>query len=787
MTGRVLRLRRDGTATLGATVPLAGEPFYNTDTFDMGIGNGAALADSTSILFSKQNHAHNSTIITYTGAGTLHSTTAAAAIAALAGRLPQIISRITTTPPVAPEVGDNYIVPTGSSGDWAAHATEIATADSLTPTWTYTVPVAGQYVVNDEDQALWRYSGSAWQAAGLTLYLRGEITPTGLTGNVNDYAPPGISLAIVLRLSSDASRTITGVTAGTAGRVLKLLNVGANNILLTDASGSSTAANRFSFGASITLKPGESVVIWYDATQSRWALLARAYVVITEIPTSIAYSGAISPAQLTAQTDNWNPIGLADAATIYIDVSTALSITGLQGGRAGREVTLFNTVAQNATLPNQSGSSSAANRFTQSADIILGQYQSATYRWKDSTSAWTLRSSTAGAQVADGAVGPAGLSSDALGLRRKIYAAPADALAFNGLTINADHTVSQENGDTAVTSIGSAGGVNTYITDQYSIRAKGTLRVSGARVTSISLPGYKYALRCTITTTQSSLGAGDLLAIETPIEGLRVIKLGYGAAGANPLSRGVWLRSSASGTFGVYLTNSARDRSHVKTIALVANTWKWCNFENTAGAGQTAFPGDTSGTWLTDTGVGLRLGVTLAAGTNLEGTGDTWTGSEIISVSGNTNLAATASATFDITGDFPVPGLELPPSANAPFLMRPYERDALRYFWQVPITGSNQPLVNGQATAAGTAIFGTDYPEMMRTGPSLAISAAAHFGALTASGGAVNAGTGLALSAGLTAIAVLSMSGSSGLVAGDATTLYTANAAAKMAFNARMT
>jgi hypothetical protein len=248
--------------------------------------------------------------------------------------------------------------------------------------------------------------------------------------------------------------------------------------------------------------------------------------------------------------------------------------------------------------------------------------------------------------------------------------APFDAMACENLALNADHIVSQFNIDSAVTGIGSAGGVESYLTDQWTIRAKGSLRVTGQRITSLSLPGIKYALRTTITTTQSSLGSGDYLQVSQPIEGLRALRLGLGTSGAAAIAVGVYVRSSVTGTFAVELTNSARNRSICKLVTIAAaNTWTWVSFSGAPGAGATAFAGDTSGTWLTDTGVGLRVGITLAAGSALQWTADAWTGADVMTTSAQTNLAANASATFDVTALCVFAGTDLPASARAPFVM----------------------------------------------------------------------------------------------------------------------
>ncbi len=110
----------------------------------------------------------------------------------------------------------------------------------------------------------------------LSVSLGAAITPTQIAANTNNYAPTSGLAASVWRLSSDAARDITGIDNGSTGRVLVLPNVGSYTITLKDASSSSSAENRFSFGTDIYIPSGQSVAIYYDADSARWRLLSPA-------------------------------------------------------------------------------------------------------------------------------------------------------------------------------------------------------------------------------------------------------------------------------------------------------------------------------------------------------------------------------------------------------------------------------------------------------------------------------------------------------------------------------
>ena len=94
-------------------------------------------------------------------------------------------------------------------------------------------------------------------------------SPAQITANQNNYVPPQ---AAALRMSSDASRDITGFDDGVDGRILIIFNVGAQNIVLKHQDANSLAVNRIlaNTGADITLGAEEIGFLWYDSTTARW-------------------------------------------------------------------------------------------------------------------------------------------------------------------------------------------------------------------------------------------------------------------------------------------------------------------------------------------------------------------------------------------------------------------------------------------------------------------------------------------------------------------------------------
>lgn len=122
------------------------------------------------------------------------------------------------------------------------------------------------------------YSGtSQWDVIGYGSGIRfaNKLAPSQIMTNLNNYNPTGLAAASVLRLTSDASRTITGIATGADGRTLLIYNYGAQDIVLANASASSTAANRIltGTGSDITMTPGMSKMLVYELGGTNWRVI----------------------------------------------------------------------------------------------------------------------------------------------------------------------------------------------------------------------------------------------------------------------------------------------------------------------------------------------------------------------------------------------------------------------------------------------------------------------------------------------------------------------------------
>ena len=136
--------------------------------------------------------------------------------------------------------------------------------------------------------------------------------------------------------------------------------------------------------------------------------------------------------------------------------------------------------------------------------------------------------------------------------------------------------------------------------------------------------------------------SGDINVLAQRIEGFNTADLGFGTASASSVTLSFWVRSSLTGTFGASIKNSAGNRSYPFSFVInSANTWEQKSV---------TIAGDTSGTWLTNNGIGLIITFDLGSGSTYKGTANSWAASDLFAPTGSTNVVGTNGATFYITG-----------------------------------------------------------------------------------------------------------------------------------------
>ena len=206
---------------------------------------------------------------------------------------------------------------------------------------------------------------------------------------------------------------------------------------------------------------------------------------------------------------------------------------------------------------------------------------------------------------------------------------------FKNRIINGAMVIDQRNAGASVTF-----NDETFPVDRFRGHCTQTSKLTAQR-SSTAPAGFSNSLLLT-SSSAYSVTSGDIFVLGQGIEGFNVGDLGWGTANAQTITLSFWVRSSLTGTFGGALRNSAGDRAYPFTYTIsVANTFEYKTV---------TVVGDTSGTWLTDNGVGIRLVFSLGAGSTYSGTAGAWAGSNFWSATGATSVVGTNGATFYITG-----------------------------------------------------------------------------------------------------------------------------------------
>lgn len=239
-------------------------------------------------------------------------------------------------------------------------------------------------------------------------------------------------------------------------------------------------------------------------------------------------------------------------------------------------------------------------------------------------------------------------------------------LSNRNIVINGAMQVVQRNANT--TSITTSG---YYSPDRWQIDVSSagtwTMNVDSVGVNRAGPSGTEFGNSCNLicTTADSSLSAGDNLALRQKFEGLNIQQIKKGTANAESLTVSFYARSSNTGTFicELFDDDNSRQCSQSYTIS-AAGTWERKTL---------TFPADTTGRFDNDNAQSLSLNFWLAAGSTLSsGTlNTTWASSTNANRAvGQFNLAGNINNYFAITGV----QMELGTVAT-PFEMRSYGQE----------------------------------------------------------------------------------------------------------------
>ena len=277
-------------------------------------------------------------------------------------------------------------------------------------------------------------------------------------------------------------------------------------------------------------------------------------------------------------------------------------------------------------------------------------------------------------------------------------------LAKKNYVINGAMMVSQENGATAANS--NAGFY--FPVDQFAQVVSTTGVFTLHQNATVTPAGSPNRIRLTVTTADTSIATSDTALLYTRIEGYRAADLRFGASGAKTVTLQFGVRAPA-GTYCVALLNSANNRNYVTEYVISAGE------ANTDVVKSVTIPGDTSGTWLKDNGVGLDIRWVLMAGTNFHVAAGTWLNSASYATANQFNWLGTNGNIFDLFD------VSLTEGTTAPSFTVPDYADELlacqRYFQMFVVADVYMPV----SMTTTSVVFDIPFMVPMRSGPAVTL------------------------------------------------------------------
>jgi hypothetical protein len=288
-----------------------------------------------------------------------------------------------TAPPSSPTEGERHVVASGATGVWAGKDDAIATWQD--GAWAFLAPKTGWCIWSVADESLFVYDGAAWQSTDGTASL--DDVP--LLGVNTTASTPNL---LTVKSNAALFAAIDAADGGTGDVRLQVSKEGSAN------TASVFFSNAFSGRAEFGLVGADTFKLKVSADGSNWieALDIDQDTGNVTLPRGLSLTGVVSPAQITADQDDYAPAGLAAASVLQISTDAPRGISGLAGGTEGRCLIVINVGSQPVTLLNESASSSTSNRFSFDNDLVMSAKQAAILRYDGTAARWQAIAGGAG-------------------------------------------------------------------------------------------------------------------------------------------------------------------------------------------------------------------------------------------------------------------------------------------------------------------------------------------------------------------------------------------------------
>lgn len=637
----------------------------------------------------------------YIGTGTVTDTTSAIGATNAVGA----ISSLAITPIAATNTSVTY---TNAATLYIAGAPSAGTNVTITNPYSLYVAAGGSYFGGALTLATALSTGNG--GTGLTSYTAGDLSyyATGTAFTKLAIGTAGQILTVNSGGTAPQWSTLSGVTvttfsAGTTGFTPATATSGAVTLAgtLNVANGgtglTSLTAGSITYGAGTAAYTALAIgtagqILTSSGTAPQWSTLSGVAVTTlsfgtTGLTPSTATSGAITVAGTLITSNGGTGLSSYTAGDLsYYASGTAL--TKLAIGTANRVLTSSGTAPQWVTsLTGLTGVSSTS--FTENGYAVVSQADIGT-----ADNEIPLNQYLGSMAYQDGAN----------------YYNVGMTVGFRNRIINGAMMIDQRNAGASY-SLTPTDAIYTLDRWQavFSQVTKYTVQQNAGSVTPPT--GFINYLGCTSTSAYSVLSS-DYFFVNQLIEGLNIADLAWGTANAKSVTVSFQVYSSLTGTFGGALTNSAQDRSYPFAYTIsTANTWTTISI---------TIAGDTSGTWLTTNGTGIRVRFGLGAGSSFSATAGAWVAGNYISSTGATSVVGTNGATWYITGvQFEVG------TQATPFDWRPYGTElqlCQRYFEKISFALDAYTGTSGWAVTANAAYFGLIFSVDKRATPTLSAS-----------------------------------------------------------------
>ena len=286
----------------------------------------------------------------------------------------------------------------------------------------------------------------------------------------------------------------------------------------------------------------------------------------------------------------------------------------------------------------------------------------------------------------------------------------APVVAGKNRIINGQFEIDQRNSGA---SISVTNGNSAYGVDRWLWEYGGSATGVTLQQVSDAPAGFLNSLKLTVG-TGASVGAGNYLDIEQPIDGLTWSDTAYGTANAKTTTLSFWVKSSIAGIYGVCLQNakSGATRSFSAPYTInSANTWEYKTI---------TVPGDTSGTWVNTNTCALNVIFAAGVGSNyLTSTINSWKGSGFSFPNTTTNtIISTSGATIQWTGIQLELGSVATPFSRAGGTLQGELSLCQRYYWRTISQTTYGQYGFAVGTGSTTAQASFKFPTTMRVIPT---------------------------------------------------------------------